>query len=205
MATQPKTRITDADLLAVGDKVKAEVIDGELIIYPMTPSKAEYGIAGVFLSFILNGFIIPRGLGRVFNDMTAFKMAEDDEGGIKGALVPDVSFVSFDKLPPDADLDVVAHVIPDLCVEVISPGDSFTEVLDKVQLYLDYGVGQVWLLIPRRQEVRCFSPDNPNGTVLGIDDTLEGSGPLAGFAVPVRALFDADPALQAEVVRRLLG
>lgn len=205
MAERVKTKITDEDLLALGSDVKAEVRNGELIIYPMTPTRATHGAYSGNLVIFLGLFVKTRNLGRVFTENTAFNLEVDSEGGIKGSVAPDVSFVGFERLPVDASLDLIPRVAPDLVVEVVSPSDSFETVLEKVMYYLDHGVTQVWLLVPRLQEIRAFTPENRNGVRLTLEDDLRGEGMLAGFSIPVRAIFEEDNALQVEVLRKLIG
>ena len=68
-------------------------------------------------------------------------------------------------------------------VEVISPGDTYTEVAEKVA-----GCAMVWVVNPRRETVEVYrSPENM--IVLRGDDTLEGSDVIEGFQCYVRDLF----------------
>ena len=203
MSVQIKPKITDADLLALGD-VRAEVIDGQLVI-DMTPNKMDHTLYGLQLGTYLNIFVRLRNLGWVGGDMTAFKLDESAEAGIKGALVPDVYFISYNRLPPDADIEIVPTFAPDLAVEIISESETHTNVLKKVGEYLSHGTAQVWHVIPALRQVHVFSPANRAGTILGDTDTLTGGDLLPGFAIPVRALFDlADSALHGETLRRLI-
>jgi Uma2 family endonuclease len=205
MADRVKTKITDADLLALGD-VKAEVRDGELIIYPMSPNKMEHGAYGSKMVTFVSAFVVPRKLGRVFTEMTAFNLEVDSEGGIKGSVAPDVAFVSFERLALDAPMDVIARDAPDLVVEITSDSDVYDDVLDKVAYYLDHGVPQVWVLASKLHEVHAFSESNRAGKRLTLADDLIGEGVLDGFSIPVRAIFDdQDSILQTEVLRRLMA
>jgi Uma2 family endonuclease len=195
--------ITDADLLALGENVRAEVVDGELVVH-MAPNKGDHGFFAARVAFYLDAFASARSLGRVFGDMTAFKL-EERGGGIEGARVPDASFVSFERLPPDAPIDVILSVVPDLAVEVISESEAYTDVLDKTGEYLDHGVTQVWHVIPKLREIRVFTAGDRAGAILTEADTLTGGDLLPGFEVPVKAIFDhADTRLHVEVLRRLL-
>ncbi len=205
MAEQVKTKITDKDLLAYGDKARVEVRNGELIIYPMSPTRAQHGAHNAKIVNFLSTFVAARNLGRVFTEATAFNLEVDSEGGIKDSVAPDVAFVSYERLPIDASLDTIPRVAPDLVVEMVSPTDSFEEVLEKVMYYLDHGISMVWLMSPRLRQVRVFTPENRNGTTLGMGDELKGEGILAGFAVPVRAIFEEDNELQITVLRGLMG
>jgi Uma2 family endonuclease len=138
--------------------------------------------------------------------MTAFKLSEDQEGGLRGARVPDVSFVSFDRLPPDASLETVLNLAPDIAVEVISESEKYEDVVAKIDDYLEHGTQQVWVVLPQVREVRVFDQENRAGQIFKESDELTGGDLLPGFVVPVRAIFDhGDPALHVEVLRRLMG
>jgi len=77
---------------------------------------------------------------------------------------------------------------PDLAVEVIPPGDAYTEVAEKVDEWLNAGCAMVWGVNPRRETVEVYrSPEDI--TVLREDDILEGGDVIAGFQCYVRELF----------------
>jgi len=203
MAVQLRTKITDDDLLALGPDVNAEVIDGEIVI--MAANKIDHSIYGQRLASYLDLFAGTRNLGWVGGDMAAFKLEEYPDGGIKGARVPDVFYVSYERLPRDASLSVIPTLAPDLAVEVISESEAHTEVLKKTQYYLDHGVRQVWHLIPALREIHVFAPGDRAGTILGDQDALSGGELLPGFSIPVRAVFDVtDTELHKRTLRSLL-
>ena len=72
---------------------------------------------------------------------------------------PDVAFVSastwpLDRLPPwETDWPIV----PELAVEIISPGNSMSKMMRKVAEYFRYGVSEVWLALPEERSVHCYS------------------------------------------------
>ena len=73
-------------------------------------------------------------------------------------------------------------------VEVISPSDTYTEVDEKVDEWLDAGCAMVWVINPRRETVAVYrSPEDM--TVLRGDDILEGGDVIEGFACQVRDIF----------------
>jgi Uma2 family endonuclease len=77
---------------------------------------------------------------------------------------------------------------PDLAVEVISPDDRDSEVLAKVQNWLDAGCRVVWLVDPRRQTVQVFQ-GRGEAAVLHLSDTLCGEPLLPGFSLAVAEVF----------------
>jgi Uma2 family endonuclease len=45
---------------------------------------------------------------------------------------------------------------PFICIEVLSKGDSFSEMRDRIEDYLKFGVSYVWILDPAKREAwRC--------------------------------------------------
>jgi Uma2 family endonuclease len=191
LATKPEVQtkpITEEEYLALGSDVNAEIIDGELVI--MSPNEAQHGqYSGTIYSFV-RAFVTSRKLGWTFNDGTAYILRENPDHSLRDSKVPDVSYVSYERLPTDASLKQVLRLAPNLAVEVISPSERARDVMAKTRFYLEHNVEQVWLVFPDNQEVHIYAPDQPLGTSYGIDDTLTGGDVLPGFAVPICAIFD---------------
>ena len=61
--------------------------------------------------------------------------------------VPDVAL-----LRGDEPFEVIGQTPPLLCIEVLSPDDSMTEMYNKVDDYLRMGVRAVWVIDPRRRK-----------------------------------------------------
>ena len=77
---------------------------------------------------------------------------------------------------------------PDLAVEVISPGDTYTEVEEKVHDWLNAGTHMVLVLNPRTRSVTIYTSST---TVVRLteSDTLTGGEVLPGFTCQVSGLF----------------
>jgi Uma2 family endonuclease len=177
MAT--RTLITGEDLLHLPDNGKRyEVVQGEL--REMSPPGMEHGERAVRIGRLLDEFVEAHELGRVGVE-SGFYLARNPDT-VRG---PDAFFVSKERLALDVEVIGFCEVIPDLVVEVISPGDTFTEVMEKVQEYLEAGVRLVWVVDSRRRAVVVY----PGGHTLAETDTLTGGDVLPGFAVPVARLF----------------
>jgi Uma2 family endonuclease len=62
-----------------------------------------------------------------------------------GVKVPDVVWISRDRLrqvPREAD---ASPVLPELCIEVLSDSNTEAEMAEKRQLYIDAGAREVWV------------------------------------------------------------
>lgn len=160
-----------------------ELIDGEIV--PMCPKgdKAS-SVANVF-AFFITGHVRPRRLGRVYSADGGFVVFPDRQM----VRVPDVAFVRADRLPPESERDKFPRLAPDLAVEVISPGDTKAEVLDKAAMWLEAGVRLLWLADPRARTVEVRAPGR-EPRLLRLGDDLDGGEVLPGFPVPLTDLFE---------------
>ncbi|MFL5241296.1 MAG: Uma2 family endonuclease [Gemmataceae bacterium] len=103
--------------------------------------------------------------------------------------IPDVSFISWDRLPegrlPDRP---IANIVPDLAIEILSKGNTPREMARKIREYFKAGVRLVWLIDEKKQQAEVYtSPQH----VKRIDKTgdLEGGEVLPGFRVSLADLF----------------
>jgi Uma2 family endonuclease len=166
------------------DGCKYELIDGAIVVSP--PAGDEHGRIINDLSYELNVYIRPRKLGRVWQT-SRFKVAP----GFGPA--PDVAFITTERLPEVSKGAVEA--VPDLVVEVWSPGDLTTrkqqeEARRKIRRYQTAGVRLVWAINPAARRVEVYHPDQPDPVkVLDESDTLSGEDLLPGFSLPVKSLF----------------
>lgn len=107
-------------------------------------------------------------------------------GDEHNARVPDVSFVRREGrtlLEEGA-----APYLPDLAVEVQSPGQSDKLMADKAAYYLGNGARMVWLVYPKKRLIEVLTATDRQ--LLTQDDTLGGGDALPGFTLAVRALFE---------------
>jgi Uma2 family endonuclease len=103
--------------------------------------------------------------------------------------IPDVSYVSWDRLPdrqvPD---EPMLGLAPDLAVEILSPDNTAEEMAAKLRDYFAHGVLVVWLVDPRRRIVTVHASAQ-DALVLTEDQTLDGAPVLPGFRLPLQQLF----------------
>ena len=79
------------------------------------------------------------------------------------------------------------HGAPDLAVEVISPTDRLTRVMDKTQDWLEHGSRMVIVVNPRNRTVQVYTSD---GVIeLTEADTLGGGDVVPGWTMPVADIF----------------
>jgi Uma2 family endonuclease len=81
--------------------------------------------------------------------------------GKPSSLVPDVAYVSFERLPRDLPSDARERprIAPDIATEIVSAGDSKRTLEEKIDLYLRHGSRVVIVVDPRPRTVALHTPD----------------------------------------------
>jgi Uma2 family endonuclease len=80
--------------------------------------------------------------------------------------VPDLIYVSFDRLPASWNENAACPVAPELAIEIISPGQTFGQMIQKASNYLTGGVLQVWIVDPTAKSVTVFYVDRAPKTYM---------------------------------------
>jgi len=93
-----------------------------------------------------------------------------------------------------AKLDVRGCIgAPDLVVEILSPGNSKTEMKDKFDLYEEAGVREYWIVFPGERSVQIFQL-NESGQYIGLQPCVEGdivtTPVVPGMEVILADVFD---------------
>ena len=100
---------------------------------------------------------------------------------------PDVAFVRADRLPA-APVKGFFPGPPDLAVEVLSPDDRASAVLDEVHDWLRSGCQAVWIVDPGKRTITTYRNSKPIAA-LNETDVLSGEDVLPGFSFPVAEIF----------------
>jgi Uma2 family endonuclease len=170
MSTTTRTMI-EAELMALPeDGLKREWVDGEIRV---SPAGSPHGWVILRLSSRFVAHVEAHALGYAFDSSTGCWMPS---GNLR---VPDLTFVSRERMP-DGIAEGFLRVVPDLAVEVLSPGDSQRGILDKVGEYLAAGVRLVWVIDPRARRAAAHR-SLTDVRELGEDDFLEGADVVPGF------------------------
>lgn len=151
----------------------------------MVPAGAEHGsVAGELFGRIWS-HVRAQDIGVVYAAETGFTIGRNPDT----TRAPDVAFVRAERLPLRPPSGFFEGP-PDLAVEVISPGDSFSSgVQDKVDQWLDAGAVSVWIVDPRRRRIDICQAGGQ--VVHYIDaDTLADEPTLPEFKMVLSDLFD---------------
>ncbi|WP_445251417.1 Uma2 family endonuclease [Microcoleus sp. D2_18a_D3] len=70
--------------------------------------------------------------------------------------VPDLLYVSYQRLSPEWNQDEVCPVAPELVIEIISPEQTFGQLAAKARDYLDAKVLRVWVVDSKAKSITVF-------------------------------------------------
>lgn len=177
-----RNSITTAEqLLAAGDIGRCELVRGELIM--MSLVGPNHGNIANRIAFYLTRHVLAEDIGSVYAAETGFMIARDPDT----VRAPDVAFVRKDRLHLTPKRGYFPGA-PDLAAEVLSPDDTASEVLAKVEEWLNAGTEEVWVADPERKTIAVYRKDQPVH-VLSEKDELTSESLLPGFQLAVAEVF----------------
>ncbi|MBM2811823.1 MAG: hypothetical protein HW416_2582 [Chloroflexi bacterium] len=181
MAIETKLMTAEELLNMPDDGMEHELVRGKLRTMP--PPGLQHEEIAAHLVLIFGPFIKMHSLGRFFGG-PGFII----ERGPDTVRAPDFAFIATGRLPSGEAIAGYPELAPDFLVEVVSPGDSAAEVLDKILQWLEAGVRMAVALYPKRRSIAVYRSAS-DIRLLGADDVFDGGDVLPGFSCPVRELF----------------
>ena len=123
-------------------------------------------------------------MGRVYAAETGFKIASDPDT----VRAPDAAFVGRECLEKVGRVEGFWPGAPDLVVEVVSPGDTHAEVVEKSLAWLDAGCRMVLVAEPVRKVVTVYH-SREDICILTADEAVNGADVVPGWRLPVAEIF----------------
>jgi Uma2 family endonuclease len=174
---------TEEDLMILSSRGRYELIKG--VIHKLAPAGEEHGIIELNIASIVRQYVKEKKLGVVSGAETGYKLSSDPDT----VRAPDVAFKSNERLSKGGITKGYSTIMPDLVIEVNSPGDSHGKVLNKVNEWLLSGVRQVWVIDTDDKSVIVYNKPGQYFILLK-DNILDGGDLLPGFKCRVSDIFD---------------
>jgi Uma2 family endonuclease len=176
-----KELISGEDLLAIKTPGRYELVEGEIV--PMAPTGYLHGDVEGNFYLALKTFVRQHQVGKVMVGEVGIYTGRDPDT-VRGADVLFVSHERYAQVQSSSFLDVA----PELVVEILSPDDRWSEVMEKLEEYFNIGVLLVWVADPKTQSVYAYR-SLTDVRRFTSDQELPGDEALPGFSVPVAELF----------------
>ena len=139
---------TEEDYYNLPGNVRAELIDGQFY-YMSAPSRIHQKILMELSATIRDYIRSKNGPCEVYPAPFAVKLFSEDD---KNVVEPDISVIC----DPNKLTDRGCTGAPDWIVEIVSPGNSIHDYVRKLNLYMDAGVREYWIVNPKEQEVLVY-------------------------------------------------
>jgi Uma2 family endonuclease len=179
----PPGTATEDDALHIADHEDriCELVDGTLVEKTMASFE---GFLASILIYLLNAYLERNRLGIVMGANSPLWILP------KRMRIPDVSFITWDRFP-DGKLPKqrVYRVAPDLAVEILSKGNTKSEMELKLREYFEAGVRLVWYIDARSRTAQIFTAVDQFRTI-DTNGLLEGGDVLPGFQLRLGELFE---------------
>lgn len=174
-------RMTLDEFLALPPvKPNVEYVDG--VVEQKMAAKPVHGSLQSFLAEVMNQTARPRRLGKAYSE-TRFVTPT-------WSPVPDVSYYRRERIhrrgrrAPEDFLEA-----PDIAVEIVSPDQSVTRLIEKCLRYVSLGAQVTLLIDPDDEAVLAFRAGRPV-VVLQGHERIDLDDALPGFDLTVSGLFD---------------
>lgn len=173
---EQRTDVTVDELERLSLPFTAELYDGK-VVFKM--ANFAHGVIQNNIGTALGNYLKTNPIGLVSDDAD-YRLWPERK---RESRVPDLSFILKDRLPKD--LFRYLPLTPDLAIEILSPDDSFEDMIEKVDEYLSQGTKLVWIIICRTREVLVCTAQSK----YSVRDMLTAPELLPGFELPVRDIF----------------
>ena len=170
MPLQESKKATLADWEALGEDVRAELIDGE--IHFMAGPSANHQAISVFLTAEISTFLRGKTCRCFTAPFDVYLQHEDED--TPNIVQPDLMVIcDRDKITEKGCIGA-----PTWIIEIVSPSTARRDYLTKLNLYAEYGVREYWIVNPDREAV----------TVYQLDSDLVPAAHTFRDTIPVRSL-----------------
>ncbi|BAZ87130.1 Uma2 family endonuclease [Dolichospermum compactum] len=150
--------------------------NGELIIMP--PTGGETGNKNARITQQVMNWTDADGTGIAFDSSTCFKLPNGADRS------PDASWIKLERWDAltDEEKQKFPPICPDFVIELLSPSDSLKTTQEKMQEYIDNGVGLGILINRKSRQVEIYRPGK-EVEVLDFPATVSGEDVLKGFVL----------------------
>ena len=175
-----KVRATREDYERLPEHVKAELIDGEIVVTPAPSDWHETVLARLMLG--LHSYLGDRAADRLRGSRTEVSAWEQGEEKI---LQPDAVVFPEGTRPTGRDWKAP---VPVWVAEVLSPSTAKRDRGVKIRLYAAAGVREAWLVDPDAETIEVHDLATKGQRVFAKGDRAESKA-LPGFAADVAGFF----------------
>lgn len=180
----PNPRKREAEIVSVlpDDGKRYELVYGELKM--MSPTGGLHGRVAMRIGSMLEQHVRTNQLGEVFAAETGFLLSTDPDT----VRAPDAAFVTAHNFQGLDEVREFLPVAPDLVVEVVSPSDSSSDVEEKANSWIRFGVRLVLVVDPANRSIRAYR-EQASINVYFAGDHVDAADVVHGWRFAVNDVF----------------
>jgi len=173
--------MTGEELFRRPDLNPCELVNGRVV--PLSPAGAIHGKVELRLGSKLLTYADESGRGLAMSGEVGIWIRRDPDT-VRGADLLFISRERYARRGTSGFLDVA----PELVIEILSPTDRWSEVVEKIADYFAAGVNRVWVVDPTRRRVSSYG-SSTEIRYFEIGGILTDEELLPGFGVQTSDLF----------------
>jgi len=168
-------------ILSDGVKPALEWVNNR-VLQKVSPER-KHALAQRRFAAALGAWADDRGCGEV---CTEWRFQVQPLWEIRRSLVPDVAYISYERMPlEELERSGAPAIAPDVVVEIRSPDDRQSDIDEKVRVYLAAGTRAIFLIDPATKSVKVVDGRGERDLSAGL---IEHDS-LPGFSLDANTLF----------------
>jgi Uma2 family endonuclease len=180
-----KKKYTYQDYFDLPDDGKRyELINGELVMTP-APNTIHQTVTNN-LEDSLRSFLRKNKTGKMFHAPYDVVLSK------KNVVQPDILYISNERSGIINENNVVGT--PDLIIEILSPGTAYYDLLEKKEIYEQFGVEEYWIVDPKKLRIDVYQNIEQR---FELNQRVESEGiaksvVIKGFEVKIENIFSLE-------------
>jgi Uma2 family endonuclease len=162
-------------------KPASEFIDGRIYQKPMPQGK--HSLLQTRFPSEINQRLVPKRIAHAFTELRC------TFGG--RSIVPDITVFEWSRLPINeaGELENVFSIYPDWTIEILSPDQRPTRVINNILFCLNHGTKLGWLIDPDEKTVLIFWPNQQPIALEDASDVLPMLPLMGDWTLTLEELF----------------
>jgi Uma2 family endonuclease len=162
-------------------KPASEFVDGRIYQKPMPQGK--HSLLQTLFTPAINQRVVPKCIAHAFTELRC-----TFEGR---SIVPDITVFKWSRIPINAEgeLENVFSIYPDWTIEILSPDQRPTRVINNILFCLNHGTRLGWLIDPEEKTVIIFQPNRQPIAMEESSDILPVLDLLGDWQLTLGELF----------------
>jgi Uma2 family endonuclease len=157
---------------------------GEIIVMSPAGGYSSFRSGEVFSQ--LKVWADKEGSGLAFDCSIGFRLPT---GGMRS---PDAAWVKRSRLEEltQAEKEKFIPLCPDFLIEVASPSDPLSDLLEKMDEYQQSGLPLGWLILPKKKQVRVYTSTAASSLVLESPERVNADPVLPNFTLELVKVWE---------------